>query len=62
MPNPLPLASAVLNYAVVFLLIALVAGVLGFGVVAGTAAMVAKMLFVVCLAVFIFAIIDRSKT
>jgi len=35
-----------LSYAVTFLIIAIIAGVLGFGVIAGTAAMIAKVLFV----------------
>ena len=58
-PRPYP---AVLSYTVIFLLIALVAGVLGFGVVAGTAAMVAKMLCVICLVIFIFSLLNRSET
>lgn len=46
-----------LYYAVVFLLIAILAGVLGFGVVAGTAAMIAKLLFVVFLVLFVFSLL-----
>ena len=42
-----------LNYAVTFLIIALIAGVLGFGVIAGTAAAIAKVLFVIFLALCI---------
>jgi uncharacterized membrane protein YtjA (UPF0391 family) len=38
-----------LNYALVFLVLALVAAVFGFGEVAGTAAWVAQVLFVVFL-------------
>lgn len=45
-----------LNYAIIFLIIALLAGVLGFGVVAGTAAMVAKVCFVVFLILFLFSL------
>jgi uncharacterized membrane protein YtjA (UPF0391 family) len=41
-----------LYYALVFLLIALVAGVLGFGFIAGTAAMIAKILFLLFLILF----------
>jgi uncharacterized membrane protein YtjA (UPF0391 family) len=50
-----------LNYAVIFLLIALVAGVLGFGVVAGTAASIAKALFVLFLVLFIASLFRRRK-
>jgi uncharacterized membrane protein YtjA (UPF0391 family) len=50
-----------LNYAVIFLLIALLAGVLGFGVVAGTAATIAKLLFLVFLVFFIVSLIGRRK-
>jgi uncharacterized membrane protein YtjA (UPF0391 family) len=42
-----------LNYAVIFLIIALLAGVLGFGVIAGTAATIAKVLFLLFLVLFI---------
>jgi uncharacterized membrane protein YtjA (UPF0391 family) len=48
-----------LGYAVTFLLIALIAGVLGFGVVAGTAAMVAKVLFVLFLVLFLASLLRR---
>ena len=50
-----------LNYTVIFLLIALVAGVLGFGVVAGTAALVAKVCFVIFLVCF-FAALMRGPS
>jgi uncharacterized membrane protein YtjA (UPF0391 family) len=49
-----------LNYALIFLLVAIVAGILGFGVVAGTAAMIAKVLFAVFL-VFFIATLFRGK-
>ena len=42
-----------LNYAFLFLVIALVAAVLGFGVIAGTAATIAKILFLLFLILFI---------
>lgn len=51
-----------LNYAVIFLLIALVAGILGFGVVAGTAAYIAKVLFVIFLVLFIASLFRGQKT
>ena len=47
-----------LHYALVFLVVALIAAVLGFGVIAGTAASIAKICFVVFL---IFAIISFLK-
>jgi uncharacterized membrane protein YtjA (UPF0391 family) len=45
-PNPPPL---MLHYAIVFLIIALIAGVLGFGALSGLAAEIAK----ICLVVFL---------
>lgn len=50
-----------LSYAITFLIIALIAGVLGFGVIAGTAATIAKVLFVVFLILFIASLI-RGKS
>ncbi len=50
-----------LNYAVIFLLIALVAGILGFGVVAGTAASIAKVCFVIFLLLFIASLFRNSS-
>ncbi len=44
------------SYTVIFLLIALIAGVLGFGVVAGAAAIIAKACFVIFLVCFITAL------
>nr|WP_197231991.1 DUF1328 domain-containing protein [Novipirellula artificiosorum] len=40
-----------------FLIIALIAGVLGFGVIAGTAATIAKLLFFVFLVLFIVGLV-----
>jgi uncharacterized membrane protein YtjA (UPF0391 family) len=42
-----------LSWALIFLIVALAAGVLGFGVVAGTAAWIAKVLFVLFLVLFL---------
>lgn len=50
-----------LSYSIVFLLIAILAGTLGFGYIAGTAAIIAKILFVVFL-VFFLASLFRSRT
>ena len=46
-----------LSYAIIFLIIALIASVLGFGVVAGTAATIAKICFVVFLILFVVSLI-----
>ena len=51
-----------LSYALTFLLIALVAGVLGFGVIAGTAAAIAKVLFVIFLLLFIASLFRGQRT
>jgi len=49
-----------LSWAITFLLVAIIAAVLGFGGVAGAATGVAKTLFVVCLVLFIISIVlDR---
>ena len=51
-----------LGYAITFLLIALVAGILGFGVIAGTTATIAKILFVIFLVLFIASLFNRRST
>jgi len=51
-----------LYYSIVFLLIALVAGILGFGVIAGTAAMIAKVLFIIFLVLFIATLLRGRRT
>lgn len=51
------LEIAMLGWAITFLIIALIAGVLGFGVVAGTAASIAKILFVVFLVLFVIGLV-----
>ena len=51
-----------LNYAVTFLLIAVIAGVLGFGVVAGTAATIAKVCFILFLVLFVFSLFRGKRT
>lgn len=50
-----------LYWALVFLIVALVAGALGFGVVAGTAAWIAKVLFIVFLVLFIVSLIFGTR-
>ena len=42
-----------LHYSIVFLVIALIAGLFGFGVIASTAAGIAKILFIVFLVLFV---------
>jgi uncharacterized membrane protein YtjA (UPF0391 family) len=46
-----------LSWALTFLVIALIAGVLGFGVIAGTAATIAKVLFFVFLVLFVVGLL-----
>lgn len=49
-----------LHYAVVFLVVAIVAAVLGFGVIAGTAAWIAKVCFIVFLVMALIAFLRRA--
>ena len=49
-----------LYWAAVFLIIAIVAGVFGFGVVASTSAGIAKILFFVFLILFVLSLITRG--
>lgn len=51
-----------LSWTVIFLAIALVAAVLGFGVIAGTAATIAKFLFVVFVILFLVSLITGRRT
>jgi uncharacterized membrane protein YtjA (UPF0391 family) len=46
-----------LSWALTFLVVALIAGVLGFGVVAGTAAQIAQVLFLLFLVLFVVSLI-----
>lgn len=50
-----------LSWALTFLLIALLAGALGFGVVAGTAAMIARVCFLIFLVLFVVALIKGRR-
>lgn len=47
----------VLYYALVFLVIALIAGVLGFGGIAGASAGMAQIMFLLCLAFGLFFVV-----
>jgi len=49
-----------LQYALIFLVIALVAALFGFVVVAGTAAWIAKVLFFVFLILFLVSLVRRK--
>jgi uncharacterized membrane protein YtjA (UPF0391 family) len=49
-----------LQYALIFLVVALIAAALGFGVLAGTAAMIAKICFVIFLVFALIGFIKRS--
>jgi uncharacterized membrane protein YtjA (UPF0391 family) len=51
-----------LGWAITFLVIALIAAILGFGVVAGTAASVAKVLFVVFIVLVLVSLATRQST
>jgi len=50
-----------LRWALIFLIVALIAGVLGFGVVEGTAAWIAKVLFVVFIILFIIGLVTGRR-
>ena len=50
-----------LYYALVFLLVAIVAGALGFYALAGTAAWIAKVLFIVFLVLFLVGLFRGNR-
>jgi uncharacterized membrane protein YtjA (UPF0391 family) len=50
-----------LHYALVFLVVAIVAGVLGFGVISGVAANIAQVLFVIFLIMAAIAFFRRAR-
>jgi len=50
-----------LRYALIFLLVALIAAIFGFVVVAGTAAWIARVLFFVFLVLFVVSLLRRRK-
>lgn len=54
--------AAMLSWALMFLILAIIAGVLGFGVVAGTAAWIAKVLFVVFLVLLLVSLFTGRRT
>jgi uncharacterized membrane protein YtjA (UPF0391 family) len=50
-----------LHYSIIFLVVAIIAAVLGFGVIAGTAALIAKICFFVFLVLAIVSLITGRK-
>jgi len=50
-----------LNWAILFLIVALIGGVLGFGGIMGAAAWIAKVLFVVFLILFVVSLISGRR-
>lgn len=50
-----------LNWAIMFLIVAIIAAILGFGFIAGTAAWIAKVLFVIFLILFIISLIRHKR-
>ncbi len=50
-----------LSWALTFLVVAMIAAVLGFGVIAGTAATIAKVLFFVFLVLFVVSLIAGRR-
>ncbi len=53
--------NVMLGFAMAFLIIAIVAGVLGFGIVAGTAALIAKVLFFLFILMFIGFLVNGGR-
>jgi uncharacterized membrane protein YtjA (UPF0391 family) len=51
-----------LYYAVVFLIVAIIAGLLGFGAVAFAAAGIAKLLFFIFLILFLLSLVRHMST
>lgn len=51
-----------LSWALTFLVVAVCAAVLGFGVIAGTAAWIARLLFLVFLVLFILSLVSGRRS
>lgn len=49
------------RWGIIFLIIALIAGALGFGALAGTAAWAAKLVFVVGIIIFVISLISGRR-
>ena len=54
--------SHMLNWAITFLVIALIAAIFGFGVLAGTSMQIAKILFFVFIVLFIISFFMGKRT
>ena len=50
-----------LSWSVTFLIIAVIAALLGFGMIAGTAATIAKLLFIVFLVLFVVSLVSGRR-
>jgi uncharacterized membrane protein YtjA (UPF0391 family) len=50
-----------LSWSITFLIIAIIAALLGFGMVAGTAASIAKLLFIVFLVLFVVSLVSGRR-
>lgn len=50
-----------LHYTIVFLVVAIIASLLGFGFLAGTAATIAKVCFFIFLVLFIISLLSGKK-
>jgi uncharacterized membrane protein YtjA (UPF0391 family) len=59
-PSPLQEIQVMLNWALTFLVVALIAAALGFGGIAGTSAGIAKILFFVFIALFVLSMVMRA--
>lgn len=51
-----------LSWGIIFLLIAIVAGFLGFGGIAGTATMFAKIVFAIAIVLFIVSLVTGRRS
>jgi uncharacterized membrane protein YtjA (UPF0391 family) len=51
-----------LGYAITFFLIAIIAAVLGFGAIAGTAALIARVLFLIFLVLFAVSLVSHISS
>ncbi len=51
-----------LSWAITFLIVALLAGILGFGFIAGTAAWIAKVCFLVFMVLFVVSLLRGRRS
>jgi uncharacterized membrane protein YtjA (UPF0391 family) len=50
-----------LRNAIIFLIVALIAGILGFGVISGVAALIAKICFFIFVNLFVIALVTGRR-